>query len=67
QSIRDILNVRDAWKQVSLPNGQANLSPRTPEDTHQDSAASPAMVSSSDTAGALAWPFAESESHRWSA
>ena len=29
QSIRDILNVRDAWKQVASPNGQADLSQKT--------------------------------------
>jgi flagellar protein FliS len=66
QSIRDILNVRDAWKQASLPNGHANLSPRTSEDADQTTAAQ-SMGSSSDNAGAQASPFTESESHRWSA
>ena len=67
QSIRDILNVRDAWKQVSLPNGQANLSQRTPENAHPTSPASQTSGSSSDNAGAPAVLFAEPESHRWSA
>ena len=67
QSIRDILNVRDAWKQVTLPNGQANLSPTTPESAHPTSPASQTSGSSSDNAGAPAVLFAEPESHRWSA
>jgi flagellar protein FliS len=67
QSIRDILNVRDAWKQVSSPISQTNLSPTTPEGAHQGAAGSQAIGSSCDDLGAHAWPFAESESHRWSA
>lgn len=67
QTICDILNVRDAWKQVSSPNGEANFPTRTPEVTRQDSAAPSIMLSSSDTKGVHAWPFAESDSRRWSA
>ncbi|MGC1870520.1 MAG: flagellar export chaperone FliS [Acidobacteriaceae bacterium] len=67
QSIRDILNVRDAWKQVSSPNRQVNLSTRTPEGSNGDAVVSQAVVSPRDDSGAPAWSFAESESHRWSA
>jgi flagellar protein FliS len=67
QTIRDILNVRDAWQQVSLPNGQTNLSPRTDEGIHPDSTASRSKVSSSEPASVPAFLLAEAESHRWSA
>jgi flagellar protein FliS len=65
QSIRNIQQVRDAWKQVSLPNGQANLLPGTGANQH--SSASQSTGSSSDNAGVPAFLFAEADSHRWSA
>jgi flagellar protein FliS len=67
QSIRDILNVRDAWSQVSSPNGRPNLSPSTAETGHPNSSASPSTGSPNDSSGIPAFLFAESESHRWSA
>lgn len=67
QSIRDILNVRDAWKQVSLPNGQETLSPRMAEAVHQDSEESQSTRSSAENASVPAFLLAEAESHRWSA
>jgi flagellar secretion chaperone FliS len=67
QSIRDILNVRDAWKQVASPNGYANLSLTTAAGANQGDAGSRVSGSSGDDFGPPAWPFAESESHRWSA
>jgi flagellar protein FliS len=67
QSIRDILNVRDAWKQVSSLNGHANLPPRTPANSIPTSPALQAKDPSNDGEAALALPFAEPESHRWSA
>lgn len=67
QSVRDILNVRDAWKQVSAPNGQANFPPRTSDAANQTFTASQWPEPSSDNAGALSLPFAEPQSHRWSA
>lgn len=67
QSIRDIMNVRDAWKQVSSPDGQAILPPGTSESAPQGSAGAPALVSPSDIPSAHAWMVAEPDSHRWSA
>lgn len=65
QSIRDILNVRDAWKQLSLTAPQSNLASRTPEGVNQVSPASPATGVSIDTLGAHALLSIEPESHRW--
>jgi flagellar protein FliS len=67
QSIRDILNVRDAWKQVSLPSGQANLASKTSDGAGQNLASSQAAGLLNDNPGTHAWPFAEPESRRWSA
>jgi flagellar secretion chaperone FliS len=67
QTIRDILNVRDAWQQISLPNGETNLSSRMDEGIHRDSTASQSKVSSSEPASVPAFLFAEAGSHRWSA
>lgn len=64
QSIRDILNVRDAWKQVALPSGASNLSRRTSDVAQPDSRAA---GSSSDTAAIPVFPSADAEVHRWSA
>jgi flagellar secretion chaperone FliS len=62
QSIRDILNVRDAWKQVALPNGQVNLPQRTSELAHPSF---PNAGSCPDNAGIPAFLSADAESHRW--
>jgi flagellar secretion chaperone FliS len=67
QSIRNVQQVRDAWKQVSAPNGQANLPLRTPGSANPSSSASQSAGSSSDNAGAPVFLFAEADSHRWSA
>jgi flagellar protein FliS len=67
QSIRDILNVRDAWKQVASPNGQADLSQKTSESANQSSPASQWTGSSSASSGVPAFLSADAESHRWSA
>ncbi|HTU49732.1 MAG TPA: flagellar export chaperone FliS [Acidobacteriaceae bacterium] len=67
QSIRNVQQVRDAWKQVSSPNGQVNLTTRTPEGAHPSSSLSQTTGSSSDNAGVPAFLFAEADSHRWSA
>ena len=67
QSIQNVQQVRDAWKHVSLPNGQANAGPRMLDAANRDSSASQTSVSSADDSGMHAWAFAESDSHRWSA
>ena len=67
QSIRNVQQVRDAWKQVSAPNSQANLLSGTLEGENQHSSASQSTGSSGDNAGAPAFLFAEPDSHRWSA
>ncbi|MFZ0516677.1 MAG: flagellar export chaperone FliS, partial [Acidobacteriaceae bacterium] len=67
QSIRDILNVRDAWKQVASPNGQVNLPPKNPEGANQDPSLSQTTASANGNVGVPAFLFAETESRRWSA
>ena len=67
QSIRDILNVRDAWKQVSSLNNAANLPPRAAEDVTPEAALSLGASRFNEPADAGAWPYADLESHRWSA
>ncbi len=67
QSIRDILNVRDAWKQVSSPNNAANQPPRTSQDATQEAALSLGASRFNEPADARAWPYGDPESHRWSA
>jgi flagellar secretion chaperone FliS len=67
QSIRDILNVRDAWKQISLSNGQANLSPRTDGAVQPGSTPSQSKASSNEATSVPAFLLAEGESRRWSA
>ncbi len=64
QSIRDILNVRDAWQQVSLTHSQSISASRGHEGASQGSVASD---SPSGELGAHAFPSIEPESHRWSA
>ncbi|MES2222099.1 MAG: flagellar export chaperone FliS [Acidobacteriota bacterium] len=67
QSIRDILNVRDAWKQVSSPNSSAKLPPTASEDAAQEAPLFPGVGRLDEPADARAWPHADPESHRWSA
>lgn len=55
QSIRDILNVRDAWKQAALTNPRGDALSRTHE------------VMNSASVGAHSLPSMEPESRRWSA
>ena len=67
QSIRDILNVRDAWNQLALTTSQSNPPSRTPDGVSQVSPASPATGVSIDTLGAHVLLSIEPEPHRWSA
>ena len=67
QSIRDILNVRDAWRQAALPDGHINLPQRTSDGAKTSSPTAQSTGSSSDNAGIPAFLSAEAESHRWSA
>lgn len=67
QSIRNVLQVRDAWKQVSLASAQDDPQPGTREGMKSTSQTSqPAEYSGSSTV-TLALPWMETESHRWSA
>lgn len=66
QSVRDILNVRDAWKQVSLAGSQGGSQSRIREENASSLASASAESSGSDAA-ALAMPWMETESQRWSA
>ena len=67
KSIRDIMNVREAWNQVSLTHPHEDAKPRkhgrieTSSSTFQ-----PAGPSEADAA-ILASPWMETESRRWSA
>lgn len=67
QSIRDILNVRDAWKQVASPNGQEGLSQQTSENENQSSSTAQWTGPSGNSSAMPAFLSAEVDSHRWSA
>jgi flagellar secretion chaperone FliS len=67
QSIRDILNVRDAWKQVSLSNSQSNPASTGHKGATQSFVNSQISESSVDELGAPALTSPEPEAHRWSA
>jgi flagellar protein FliS len=67
QSIRDILNVRDAWKQVSSIHFQTNTPSRTHTHATQPDLSSPSTALSVDKSSVHTFPYLEPESHRWSA
>ena len=67
QSIRDVLNVRDAWKQVALTNLQGGPEARTREARNSTSLNSRSIASSETTLNTHSLSSMEPESHRWSA
>ena len=67
KSIRDIMNVREAWNQVSLTHPHEDAKPRKHGRTETSSSTfQPAGPSEADAA-ILASPWMETESRRWSA
>ena len=66
-SIRDILNVRDAWKQVSVANSQLNPALRGHEGANRGSIGSHPSATSIDSPVAPTGLSVEPGSHRWSA
>jgi flagellar secretion chaperone FliS len=67
QSIQNVQQVRDAWKQVSLANPQSSSASRGSESADHGSAAPHSSGSSVGQLGAGVLPSIEPEAHRWSA
>ena len=67
QSIRNVQQVRDAWKKVALANPQSSPASIGGESAYHGSAASQPSGSSVDQLGAGVLPSIEPECHRWSA
>ncbi|MGO8717920.1 MAG: flagellar export chaperone FliS [Acidobacteriaceae bacterium] len=67
QSVRDVLNVRDAWKQVARTNSQGNSQSSAREGMQSTSSTFEPAGSSTGNAATLALSWMETESHRWSA
>ena len=67
QSIRDILNVRDAWKQVAHVPPQSNPGARGQLSDNPGSMVSPAIGLPLDRSAAHTLTSIDPESHRWSA
>lgn len=67
QSVRDILNVRDAWKQVALAGPLGDSRSRTREGMNASAPASPSKGSFANDSAASRSPWMETESRRWSA
>ncbi len=67
QSIRDIMNVREAWNQLSLNDPHEDAKPRRHERVESTSSTFQSAGRSETDAAVLASPWMETESRRWSA
>ena len=67
QTARNILQVRDAWKQVSLAGSRTDSQSRSREEMNSSSTVSAPETASANSAATLAMPWMETESQRWSA
>ncbi|MGH9616286.1 MAG: flagellar export chaperone FliS [Acidobacteriaceae bacterium] len=67
QSVRDVLNVRDAWKQVALAGPQVDSRSRTREGVNASALASQSKGSLGNDSATPRLPWMETESRRWSA
>ena len=67
KSIRDIMNVREAWNQVSLNDPHEDAKLRRPEQIESTSSTFQPAGASEAHAAILASPWMETESRRWSA
>ena len=67
KSIRDIMNVREAWSQVSLTSPHEDTKPTRTEQIESISSTFQTTDPSETDAAILASPWMETESRRWSA